>query len=256
MSSSKASLVGLALGWFRDSLRQRGAWGTSKTFGEQLGLFIRDSFPDRRRSRFGDIDYDCDFGVDTTWARLPLGVRLRELFTERLYQPTDPAEFRDVLRQVPADFSRFVFVDLGAGKGRALLLASEYPFCEIIGVEVQPELNRIAQENINRISSDGRRCHRISALCMDAREFEFPQEPLLLYLFNPFPDYVLETVMANLGQSLRAHPRPVFLIYNTPMEIHVMERIESLELIHSRENFRIYRCSDQSKARQFRTSAL
>ncbi|MGE5112739.1 MAG: class I SAM-dependent methyltransferase [Acidobacteriaceae bacterium] len=242
MRSSKASLVRLALGWFRDSFRQRGAWGTSKAFGEQLGLFIRDSFPDRRRSRFGDIDYDCDFNVDTTWARLPLNVRLRELFTERLYQPTDPAEFRDILRQVPAEFLQFVFVDLGAGKGRALLLASEYPFREIIGVEVQPDLNRIAQENIIRISPHGRRCHRISALCMDARDFEFPQEPLILYLFNPFPDYVLETVMANLEESLRVHPRPAFLIYNTPREIHVMEKLEFLEQIHSRENFRIYRC--------------
>ncbi len=234
------SLPGLMLRWLRDSVRQRGIWGTIKAFTEQFGLFIRDSFPDRRRSRFGDIDYDCDFGVDTTWARLPLSVRLRELFTERLYQPTDPTEFHDVLAQVPADFSQFAFIDLGSGKGRALLLASEYPFREIIGIEVQPELNRIAQKNIILFPSDGRRCHHISSLCMDAREFQFPNDPILLYLFNPFPDYVLKAVMANFEKSLRARPRPAFVIYNTPMEFHVFESIDYLKEVHLRENFRIY----------------
>jgi hypothetical protein len=244
MGSSRAwsnSLPELMLHWLRDSLRKRGAWGTLKTFGEQLGLFIRDSFPDRRRSRFGDIDYDCDFGVDTTWARLPLGVRLRELFTERLYQPTIPEEFHDVLAEVPADFSEFVFIDLGSGKGRALLLASGYPFREIIGIEAQPELNRIAQENIIRFPSEGRLCRRISSLCMDAREFQFPDDPILLYLFNPFPDYVVREVMANFECSLRARPRPAFVIYNTPMELQEFESLDYLEEIHSAENFRIYR---------------
>lgn len=226
--------------WLGDSLRQRGVWGTAKVFAEQFGLFIRDSFPDRRRSRFGDIDYDCDFGVDTTWARLPLSVRLRELFTERLYQPTDPTEFHDVLAQVPADFSEFVFVDLGSGKGRALLLAAQYPFREIVGVEVQPELNRIAQENIIRFPSEGRRCRRISSLCVDAREFQFPDEPILLYLFNPFPDFVLRRVMANFEASLRERPRPAFVIYNTPMELKEFEKMDYLDNIHSRENFRIF----------------
>ncbi|HEU5400426.1 MAG TPA: class I SAM-dependent methyltransferase, partial [Terriglobales bacterium] len=235
------SLPALMLRWLRDSVRRRGAWGSIKSFAEQFGLFIRDSLPDRRRSRFGDIDYDCDFGVDTTWARLPMSVRLRELFTERLYQPTDPVEFHDVLKQVPADFSQFAFIDLGSGKGRALLLAAEYPFREIVGIEVQPELSRIAQQNIIRFPSDGRLCRSISSLCMDAREFRFPEGPILLYLFNPFPDYVLESVMRNFELSLCARPRPAFVIYNTPMELHVFETFAYLEEIHERENFRIYR---------------
>ena len=239
--STATSLPRLTARWLRDSLRQRGAWGTLKSFVEQVGLFVRDSFPDRRRSRFGDIDYDCDFGVDTTWARLPLSVRLRELFTERLYQPTDPTEFHDVLAQIPVDFSDFAFIDLGSGKRRALLLASQYSFREIVGVEIQPELNRIAQENIIRFPSDGRLCHCISSLCMDAREFQFPDEPVLLYLFNPFPDFVLKTVMANFESSLRAHPRPAYVIYNTPMELHVFDALDYLAEIHSREHFRVYR---------------
>jgi SAM-dependent methyltransferase len=226
--------------WAKDSVRSRGAWGTVKEFGEQFGLFIRDSFPDRRRSRFGDIDYDCDYGVDTTWARLPLRVRVRELFSERLYQPTVPAEFHAVISDVPADFAEFSFVDLGSGKGRALLLASEYPFREIVGVEVQPELHRIAQDNVARFNSSARKCNRITSLCMDAREFVFPDDPLVVYLFNPFPDYVLEIVLQNLRESLEKYPRPAFLLYNTPWEAKVFLKFDYLEKIHERENFQLY----------------
>jgi SAM-dependent methyltransferase len=232
--------------WARDSVRSRGAWGTVKNFGEQFGLFIRDSFPDRQRSRFGDIDYDCDYGVDTTWARLPLRVRVRELFSERLYQPTAPAEFHSVISDVPADFSEFIFVDLGSGKGRALLLASEYSFREIIGVEVQPELHRIAQDNVARFNSSARKCNRVSTFCMDAREFEFPEEPLVIYLFNPFPDYVLEVVLKNLGQSLREDPRPAFLLYNTPWEEQVFRRFGFVHKIQERENFQLYQAIAQN----------
>ena len=242
-SAGQATASGLAramVQWARDSVRSRGAWGTLKEFGEQFGLFIRDSFPDRRRSRFGDIDYDFDYGVDTTWARLPLSVRLRELFSERLYQPTVPAEFHSVISDVPADFSDFIFVDLGSGKGRALLLASEYPFREVIGVEVQPELHRIAQDNVARFNSSARKCTRISSFCMDAREFEFPDEPTVLYLFNPFPDYVMKTVLQKLQESLRARPRKVFLLYNTPWDAQVVAGFDYLRKISERENFQLY----------------
>jgi hypothetical protein len=234
------SLPRLAINFLRDSLQSRGAWETAKYFSEQFWLFLRESMPDRRKSRFGDIDYDCDFGVDTTWARLPLSVRLRELFTERQYQPTVPEEFHEVIRQIKADLSDFVFVDLGSGKGRALLLACDYPFREIIGVEVQPELHRIAQENILRF--DGRRrCGRVSSLCMDARDFEFPDEFLFLYLFNPFPEYVLRQVLENLRESLRRNPRPAFVIYNTPWEKQVFEQADFLERVYEDVHFQIYK---------------
>jgi len=240
VQSRTPTLPGAFAGWLRDSVRRRGVWGTAKNFAGQFGLFLRDSLPDRRKSRFGDIDYDCEVGVDTTWARLPLSVRLRELFTERLYQPTDPQEFHEVLGHVSADLSKFVFIDMGSGKGRALLLACDYPFREIIGVEVQPELHRVAQENILRFDGT-RKCGKVSSVCMDARDFEFPEEPLFLYLFNPFPDYVLEIVVAKLRETLRRKPREAFVLYNTPWERHVFERADFLEMVFENQHFLIYK---------------
>src|SRR6266487_940212 len=140
-SSGPVSLAAAARRWQRDSFRARGMLGSLRYLTGQVVECLRDSTPERRRSRFGDIDYDCDHAVDTTWARLPLSVRLREIFSERLYQPTVEEEFAQILRCLSGiDLSAFTFVDLGSGKGRALLIASMYPFARIVGVEVQPEL--------------------------------------------------------------------------------------------------------------------
>ena len=228
--------------WLRDSLRVRGAGATLKYLAEQSWEVLKDSMPERRRSRFGDIDYDCDYGVDTTWARLPWRVRLREVFSERLYQPTAPDEFDTIMQHLTTvDFSKFTFIDMGSGKGRVLLMAAMYPFLQIMGVEVQPDLHAIAEQNIEMFNVPGRQCESIVSVCMDAREFEFPETPLLVYLFNPFPDYVLRNVLENLGCSLAVNPRTTYVAYNAPFEQHAFADLDWLVKIVQHERYQIYR---------------
>jgi len=233
----------LFMRWARDSVRARGLGKSLAYLATQVWSLLCDSMPERRRSRFGDIDYDCDYGFDTTWARLSWSVRLREVFTERLYQPTVPAEFSEMLQQLArVDFTRFTFIDLGSGKGRALLLAAEYPFRRIIGVEVQAELHAVAEENLARLRENDDKIDAQS-ICLDAREFRFPPDPLVVYLFNPFPDYVLSAVIDNLRSSLARHARPVYVIYNAPFEQHVIEKGNTLRRIVQTHQYEIYEAS-------------
>ncbi len=235
-----------ALHWARDSVRSRGFFLSIGYLATQLWYVVRDSMPDRRRQRFGDIDYDCDFGVDTTWARLPLAVRLREIFTERLYQPTVPEEFSEIMNQlVGVDFEEYAFIDLGSGKGRTLLMAAMYPFREIIGVEVQPELHEIAAQNILRFNVPGQECGELAALCMDARKYQFPDIPLVVYLFNPFPDYVLEQVLRNLEASVQQKPRSIYVIYNAPFEQQVFAKFDFFCRVAETSMYSIYKVSAQ-----------
>jgi SAM-dependent methyltransferase len=230
----------LVLRWARDSVHSRGLLRSLLYLAKQSWEVLRDCTPERRRARFGDIDYDCDYGVDTTWARLNWRIRLREIFTERLYQPTVPEEFREIMQQLPRlDLTDYTFIDLGSGKGRGLLLAAAYPFRRIVGVEVQPELHAIAEENLRKLRE---RLPEVNAeaLCLDAREFEFPPEALIVYLFNPFPDYVLATVIENLGRSAARHPRSIYLIYNAPFEEHVLQRASFLYRLVRTDRYAIY----------------
>lgn len=241
-SGQGPSLAAVALRWLQDSRRVRGAAGTAKFLAEELWETLKDSLPERRRSRFGDIAYDCDHAVDTTWARLPWRIRVRELFAERLYQPTMPEEFDEVMQHLAqVDFTGFTFVDLGSGKGRALLMASMYPFERVLGVEVQPELHRIALRNLAAFRDPAQRCRHIESCCRDAREFDFPETPLLVYMFNPFPDYVLRSVLERLEEPLRRNPRPLYIVYNAPWEMHVLAETPWLERLVNAERYQIYR---------------
>jgi len=154
------------------------------------------------------MEYDWEHRVNTTSGSVGWRERLLGVFHSP-YQPTDEAQFREMMGSLPIDFSQFTFVDLGSGKGRTLLMASEYPFRRIRGVELLPELNQIAQQNIEKFSSPIQRCRDIEAACMDAAEFGFPQEPLVIFLFNPLPVEGLRKLVQNLEGSLWMNPREV-----------------------------------------------
>ena len=178
---------------------------------------VRDLSPSRRRSRYGDIDFDFEHDVDTTWATVTLRTRIREWLSGGQYQPSEPALFRAIIEALPVAPDGFTFIDLGSGKGRTLLMASSYPFHRIIGMELLGELNTIAVQNISRYRSDAQRCFAIESHTGDARYFDFPAEPTLLYLFNPFPRHIWREVLANLHDSLVTAPRSVYVIYHNPV---------------------------------------
>jgi len=174
--------------------------------------FVLD-LPRRRRGLRREHAFDALHDVDTAGI-----VHLHALRIESehaadgvRYEASDPEWFRHLIAGLPFDHRRFVFIDIGAGKGRALLLASEYPFKRIIGVEFAPELATVAVANVRRFRSSDRRCSDIEVQCIDAVEFVLPEEPCLLYLYNPFAERVLRQVLANVRRSLAAVPRPIVI---------------------------------------------
>jgi SAM-dependent methyltransferase len=111
-------------------------------------------------------------------------------------------------------FSRFAFIDLGCGMGKVLLLATEYPFHQILGVEYAPDLAAICEKNLreDRAMAD-RRCNSASVVLADAAEFSFPEGPLVVFLFNPFGPPVLASALKNLRQA-GARSSEIFVVYH------------------------------------------
>jgi tRNA G46 methylase TrmB len=144
-------------GWWREQAREKGAASAISLLVRNLWTFVRESMPERRRQRYGDMEYDWEHRVNTTSGAVGWRARLLGLFHSP-YQPTDPALFQEIMASLPIEFEQFTFVDLGSGKGRTLLMASEYPFKRIVGVELIAELHRAAEENIRDYRSPTQRC--------------------------------------------------------------------------------------------------
>jgi len=242
-ASSRTSLPRSAWRWWNDVAGRDGRLAATRQFVAVLWEFVRDSTPERRRQRYGDAEYDWDHHVNTTSAAVGWRNRLLGVFHSP-YQPTEPDLFREMLaalrQQSHFDFEDFVFVDLGSGKGRTLLMASDYPFRRIVGVELLPVLHHTAQENLSEYRSESQKCFALESICADATEFAFPAEPMVLYLFNPFPESGLRRMMANLEQSLRTHPRAVYVIYHNPLLEHVLSESCGLRRLHATHQFVLY----------------
>src|SRR6202035_689809 len=90
------------------------------------------------------------------------------------YYGISPSGFNQMMEALDLDWPRFTFVDLGSGKGRALLLASRFLFRRIVGVEIAPELSEVAAANIQRFVAPWQMCREIEAHTGDAAEFIYP----------------------------------------------------------------------------------
>lgn len=226
--------------WLREWLKRRGVLRTSAEMVRGAFEIAFDRLPWRRRLRYGDIDFDWDHRVDTTWSNLAVGTRIREVLAGRGYQPSDPLTFHEIMARMPIDFAEFTFIDLGSGKGRALLMASDYPFRRIIGVELLPELHAIAEENVRKYSSQRQQCRNFELHCGDARRFQLPPEPLVVFIFDPFPGDILREVIAGLERSVREAPRKVYLAYQNPISERMVAEFSGLRQVAGTIQYAIF----------------
>jgi len=236
--------------WWREQAGAKSAAGATSLLVRNLWSFVRESTPERRRQRYGDMEYDWEHRVNTTSGTVGWRARLLGMF-HSAYQATEPALFREMMGSLPIEFDQFTFIDIGSGKGRTLLMASEYPFRKIVGVELIAELHRAAEENIRVYHSTTQRCSQIEAVCMDACEFVFPDAPLVLYLFNPLPEVGLQRVLRNLERSLEQSPRQVWIVYHNPAMDSILGASRALVKVGGTEQCSVFRSEPGFKVSEF-----
>ncbi len=233
--------------YWQDICSRSGPLAATKGLLKALWEFVRNSTPERQRRLYGDFDFDWEYRVNTMSGGI--GWRERLLGTlYSLYQPTEPAAFHEMMQALrdsaKLDFAEFVFVDLGSGKGRTLMMASDYPFQRILGVELLPALNQIAQENLARYKRDSQKCFAIESVCADATTFPLPGAPLVVYLFNPFPELPLRRALSNIAECLSRHRTPAFLLYHNPEQEHVLAADPRFRKIAGALQYSIFRSAN------------
>lgn len=135
---------------------------------------------------------------------------------KHVYGGSQPSIIRTALTTLPP-LEGFTFVDLGCGKGRPLLVASEFPFRDLVGVELSPPLAADAREN-------GAILHRkfpervpVRVEVGDAGAFPFPGGNLVVFLYNPFGEEVMANVVAGIDAALATEDRRLFVVYYNPV---------------------------------------
>lgn len=187
---------------------------------------VRDSalekleFQERFDARLAAIDelerFDAKHGVETS---VPMeGWEMEEASDATLennsrYSPTPVRTIRQVIAASPVPHGDMSFVDFGCGKGRVMLVASDFPFKKIIGVEFSGSLCETARNNFSRYKSDAQRCHDFEVHCQDVSEFAIPDEAGFFYFYEPFTAQIAEKVLDNIEASIARHPRRAILSF-------------------------------------------
>jgi SAM-dependent methyltransferase len=165
-------------------------------------------------------DFDRRFGVSTS-GKIPLSaldIDSDNRAAGTRYEPTAPTAFSEMMAALPQKIiPRATFIDIGCGTGRVLLMAAERGFRKIIGIDFAADLCLIARGNVEQY----RRCSNNSAaICIeqkDACTYDIPNQPGVLFLYNPFNESVMRCLVANVERSLSQHPREFYVVYHMPL---------------------------------------
>jgi SAM-dependent methyltransferase len=107
--------------------------------------------------------------------------------------------------------SSYTFLDIGCGKGRALLVASELSFRRVVGIELNPQLAAVARTNAEHWNSSHTAdptaplLAPIEILEHDALELTLPPTPTLLFLFHPFEAPLLRKLLRRIEAQIAEH---------------------------------------------------
>jgi hypothetical protein len=129
------------------------------------------------------------------------------------YKPTPSSVFKWALAAVAEeDIGRMSFVDYGAGKGRVMLLASQYPFTQVGGIEFAEELHDNATMNIAQFPRSRMKCRNVECVLDDVVNIRPLDDAAVHYFFNPFGPEIFTEVLRGIVASYHARPRRLYVI--------------------------------------------
>lgn len=224
-------------------IANRGVRGLLKEVWYRLGLILRGKpLPGSTNRETGPHPFDQTYGVDTTgllWGEALGNVKATRdsLYWATGYYGIAPSAFTSALQALDLDWTQFTFIDIGCGKGRAMMLATRFPFRRVLGIELSQALVDIANANLQKFSAPWRSFQgQAEAVAADATSFPVPDGPLVLFLYHPFAGPVMKRFVEHLKSAAVAQPREILLLYANPELASQLEASGDVDRI-SRRSF-------------------
>jgi SAM-dependent methyltransferase len=199
--------VSSVLGKLTWSIQHRGVGGTQRATAKSLGRRLNPPPPSAPHP------FDREHGTDTG-GLIPGSDLASGHPSDRHiegYAAVPPSRFRNIIArwqasEPPHALGEYCLIDVGCGKGRGLLLASELGFREVVGVELNPSLASIARSNVDRWIAAGKAARTVRVEQGNAIELEWPAGPCVVFLFNPFDAMLTRQLADRLAAAFRDRP--------------------------------------------------
>jgi SAM-dependent methyltransferase len=168
---------------------------------------------------------DRQYGIETS-RRVPrraLASGAKEDAHSAGYLGCAPSIVRKALDQIGIE-PGMTFVDIGCGKGRVLVVASDYPFAWLIGVELSRHVANLASRNFEKLRSPDDKFRRISLLRGDATKPPLQQGCNVLFFYNSFTGAPVKTLIESLRRHVTKYPTSkIWLIALNPVSFEAFD---------------------------------
>lgn len=177
-------------------------------------LFRAYDWAKRRNSPF--LPLERDLGIDTRGVLPNHALRSGKAQDSAVlgYQSTMPSVVRGALREL-GDVSDAHFIDIGAGKGCALAVATEFNFASISGIEINPDLCAIARRNAAIVAGKHPDRTPIRVIEADASQPYLPHSGIAVaFAHHPFGEELIRRLLDVLSGGGGV---PVYFVYVNPV---------------------------------------
>lgn len=206
-----------------------------------------------------DASFDLQFGTDTSAIvrHDELDIADGQAKKEATFYIAVPWRLvRYMIRRIGVDLQDVDFVDVGSGKGRVMMAASEFPFRSITGVEISGNLCAAAKQNLEIFRSPAQRCREFHIHQGDAREYPVRPENTVFHFYHPFSPEILAPVLANIQAAFKGSPKRAWVLYvwaDVPelqplFERHGFRLVRYEKTVHWRWRYALYVCGGANEA--------
>lgn len=182
-----------------------------------------------------EIKGEKKYGISTTGADELKDLSKKGIDTSHatMYMPISYTLLEQLFKQLPAT-PNMHFADIGCGKGRAMCVAAYNGYTNITGVDFSEKFCEDARRNLEKMKEKFPEMN-FAVHTADAMNYDIPATVDCLFLFNPFDVVVMSAVVFNIMESVRMHPREIFVVYANPLyeELFLDEGFK--EIFHTKE---------------------
>jgi tRNA G46 methylase TrmB len=153
-------------------------------------------------TKVDDKNYDKRNSTDTANHIINAELEMHDSEAQKhatFYRTTSERFICYLIRHLDINYQEYDFVDIGCGKGRVLLVASNFPFRSICGIELSKPAFKIAEKNIETYRGAGQKCFNMYIRNVDARYFEPCIANTVYYIYEPFDADTLDAVLTKIG---------------------------------------------------------
>jgi len=168
--------------------------------------------------------FDREYGIDTSGA-LPQRLIVSDKTLQTQISPyfgSQPRAVRAALQSLGV-VDEYTFVDLGCGKGRVMVIASEFPFRGIVGIELSKRLAKTARSNTANIGRRFPSRPRFAVIEGNAATVQLPEGNLVIFIYHSFGALLLAPLIKRLETTLTLGTTHIFFVYYNPVHGDILD---------------------------------